>query len=124
LDLIVRAAVKGIAHFGGMPVERALEQRYPGHEALAIIVKADQTIGTTTVSGWAAELVQTVNQGFMDALMPYSIYPALRSRGIGVNFDGIGTVSLPSRTAGGAGGGFVAEGSPIRVGASPPRRRP
>jgi len=117
LDLIVRAAVvRGVAHFGGMPVERALEQRYPGHEALAMIVKADQTIGTTTVSGWAAELVQTVNQGFMDALMPYSIYPALRSRGIGVNFDGIGTVSLPSRTAGGAGGGFVAEGSPIRVG--------
>ena len=31
-------------------------------------------------------------------------------------FDGVGTVSIPSRTAGGAGGGFVAEGSPIRVG--------
>jgi len=52
----------------------------------------------------------------LEALMPYSIYPALRARGIGVNFDGIGSVSLPSRTAGGAGGGFVSEGSPIRVG--------
>ncbi len=117
-DLIVRAvAARGISHFGGIPLEKVLEQRYPGHEpTFAIATRADQTIGTTTVSGWASELVQTVNQGFMDALMPYSIYPALRSRGIGVNFDGIGTVSLPSRTAGGAGGGFVAEGSPIRVG--------
>ncbi len=117
LDLMVRAAVvKGVAHFGGMTIDKALEQRYPGHEATAVIVKADQTIGTTTVSGWASELVQTVNAGFVDALMPYSIYPALRSRGIGLSFDGIGTVSIPSRTAGGAGGGFVAEGSPIRVG--------
>jgi HK97 family phage major capsid protein/HK97 family phage prohead protease len=117
-DLIVRAAVaKGISHFGNKPIEKVLEERYPGHEAtFTIATRADQTIGTTSVSGWASELVQTVNQGFVDALMPFSIYPALRSRGIGVNFDGIGTVSLPGRTAGGAGGGFVAEGSPIRVG--------
>lgn len=116
-DLMVRAiAVRGIAHFGGKTLDAVLDERYPGHEATAIITKADQTIGTTTVSGWASELVQTVNQGFLDALTPFSIYPALRARGIGVNFDGIGSVSLPSRTAGGAGGGFVAEGTPIRVG--------
>lgn len=117
-DLIVRAATaKGLSHFGNKPIEKVLEERYPGHEAtFAIATRADQTIGTTSVSGWASELVQTVNQGFVDALMPFSIYPALRARGIGVSFDGIGTVSLPGRTAGGAGGGFVAEGSPIRVG--------
>jgi len=45
-----------------------------------------------------------------------SVYPELRNRGVGLTFDGIGTISLPRRTAGGAGGGFVAEGSPIRVG--------
>lgn len=117
VDLLVRAIVaRGVAHFSGKSLEQALEERYPGHEATAVIAKTAQTIGTTTVSGWASELVQTVNQGFLEALMPYSIYPALRARGIGVNFDGIGTVSLPSRTAGGAGGGFVAEGQPIRVG--------
>lgn len=117
MDLLVRAAVvRGVAHFGGMTLEKALEQRYPGHEATAVIVKADQTIGTTTVAGWASELVQTAYADFLQALMPFSIYPALRARGIGLSFDGIGTVSIPSRTAGGAGGGFVAEGSPIRVG--------
>jgi HK97 family phage major capsid protein/HK97 family phage prohead protease len=116
-DLLVRAiAVRGISHFGGKSLDKVLDERYPGHEATAVITKADQTVGTTTVSGWASELVQTVNAGFLQALMPFSIYPALRSRGIGLSFDGIGTVSIPSRTAGGAGGGFVAEGSPIRVG--------
>lgn len=116
-DLLVRATTaRGIAHFTGKEIEKVLDERYPGHEATALITKADQTIGTTTVSGWASELVQTVNADFLQALMPYSIYPALRSRGIGLSFDGVGTVSIPSRTAGGAGGGFVAEGSPIRVG--------
>lgn len=116
-DLIVRAVVAhGIAHFGSRPIEKVLEERYPGQEAVSIIAKADQTIGTTTVSGWASELVQTAYADFLQALTPFSIYPALRDRGIGLSFDGVGTVSIPSRTAGGAGGGFVAEGSPIRVG--------
>lgn len=116
-DLLVRSiTARGIAHFSNKSIDQVLQERYPGHEATAIVTKADQTIGTTTVSGWASQLVQTVNQGFLEALLPYSIYPALRARGIGFSFDGIGTVSLPSRTAGGAGGGFVAEGSPIRVG--------
>lgn len=119
LDLLVRAlTVQGIAAFGGgnKSLDRVLDERYPGHEATALIAKADQTIGTTTVSGWASELVQTVNQGFLQALTGMSVYPTLRARGVGLTFDGIGTINLPRRTAGGAGGGFVAEGSPIRVG--------
>jgi HK97 family phage major capsid protein/HK97 family phage prohead protease len=116
-DLIVRAmTVRGISHFGGKPIDKVLDERYPGHEATALIAKADQTIGTTTVSGWASEIVQTAYADFLQALMGFSVYPALRDRGIGLSFDGNGTVSIPSRTAGGAGGGFVAEGSPIRVG--------
>ena len=117
LNLLIRAvAVRGISHFSNKSVDQVLEERYPGHEATAIISKADQTIGTTTVSGWASEVVQTAYADFLQALTGYSIYPALRDRGIGLSFDGNGTVSIPSRTAGGAGGGFVAEGSPIRVG--------
>ncbi|MEP6827935.1 MAG: phage major capsid protein [Aestuariivirga sp.] len=117
LDLIVRAiTVKGISRFGGGSMEDVLEQRYPGHEATAAIVKAAQTVGTTTVAGWASELVQTAYGDFMQALTGLSIYPALRAKGIGLSFDGNGSVIIPSRTAGGAGGGFVGEGSPIRVG--------
>jgi HK97 family phage major capsid protein/HK97 family phage prohead protease len=116
-DILVKAvAAHGIAHFGNKSVDQVLSERYNGQDAVAMIAKADQTVGTTTVSGWASEIVQTVNADFIQALTPYSIYPALRSRGIGLSFDGIGTVSIPSRTIGGAGGGFVAEGQPIRVG--------
>ena len=117
MDLLVRATVaRGISHFGKKPIEQVLQERYPGHEATAVFTRADQTLGTTTVSGWASELVQTAYADFLQALMPYSVYPALRDRGIRLSFDGVGTVSLPSRTAGGAAGGFVAEGSPIPVG--------
>lgn len=119
VDLLVRAmVVRGIEAFGSgrKSMDQILDERYPGHEATAIVSKADQTIGTTGTSGWASELVQTVNSGFLQALTGMSVYPDLRSRGVGLNFDGIGTIKLPRRTAGGAGGGFVAEGSPIRVG--------
>jgi len=117
VDLIVRGiVVRGVSHFAGKPIDKVLDERYPGHEATAIIAKADQTVGTTGVAGWASEIVQTGYAEFLQALIGYSVYPALRDRGIGLSFDGQGTVSIPSRTAGGAGGGFVAEGSPIRVG--------
>ncbi|MFZ4605164.1 MAG: phage major capsid protein [Caulobacter sp.] len=117
MDLIVRAAVvRGLAHHQGISVERALEQRYPGHESLAVVVKADQTLGTTTGSHWADDLVQTGYYGFLEALKGYSVFPDLAGRGLSLMFDRYGSITLPSRTAGGAGGGFVGEGSPIRVG--------
>lgn len=117
MDLMVRAVTaRGIAHFGRRPIEQVLEERYPGHEPTAILTRADQTIGTTTVAGWASEIVQTAYADFLQALMGFSIYPALRQRGIGLSFDGNGTVSIPRRTSGTDGGSFVAEGSPIRVG--------
>ncbi len=117
MDLLVKAlVVKGISHFGGISLEKAIEQRYPGHEALAIMTKADQTIGTTTGSHWADDLVQTAYFGFLQALIGKSVFPELLNRGLSLTFDRWGTLTLPRRTAGTAGGGFVAEGSPIRVG--------
>lgn len=117
MDLLVRAAVaRGVAHYSGITLEKALEQRYPGHEAVAIIAKADQTVGTTSVSGWASELVQTGYYGFLQALQPFSVFPALSGRGLSLMFDQYGSISLPRRSGTGAGGGFVAEGAPIRVG--------
>lgn len=117
LDLMVRRAlVFACSAFGNKSVESVLDERYPGHEATSVIAKADQTIGTTTVSGWATELMQTSYQQFIDALRPMSIYPVLRDRGMGINFDKAGTAYIPGLTAGGANGSFFGEGSPIRVG--------
>jgi hypothetical protein len=117
MELLVQAMfVRGTAVFGGVSIDKALEQRYPGHEALGVLLKADQTVGSTTGSHWADDLVQTAYFGFLEALNGYSIWPDLLGRGLSLMFDRWGTLYLPSRTAGGAGGGFVAEGSPIRVG--------
>lgn len=116
-DLLVRAATaKTISIASGKTIDKVLDAAYPGHEATHFIAKADQVIGTTTGSHWADDLMQTVNQGFLQALVGYSIYPVLRSRGIGLSIDGASTVNIPRRTSGTAGGGWVAEGSPIRVG--------
>lgn len=117
LDLIVRAAVvNGISMFTGKEIDRVLDDRYPGSEATAIVARADQTIGTTGVAGWAAELMQTSYQGFTDALRGRSIYPELRARSMSLNFDSSKTAYVPGLTAGGANGGFFSEGSPMRVG--------
>jgi len=117
MDLLVRAAVvRGLAHHKGITLEQAIEQRYPGHEALGVIVKADQTVGTTSVSGWASELMQTGYFGFLNALQGYSVFPDLAGRGLSLMFDRYNSIVMPNRTAGGAGGGFVGEGAPIRVG--------
>jgi HK97 family phage major capsid protein/HK97 family phage prohead protease len=115
-DLLVRAAtVNVLSKAKGKPVDKVLDEAYPGHEATALIAKADQTIGTTTVSGWASELFQTVNADFLQALAGFSIYPALKGRGIDLSAEGASSVAIPRRTGGTAGGGWVAEGSPIRV---------
>jgi HK97 family phage prohead protease len=117
MDLLVKAlVVRGTAHFGNMSLDKALEHRYPGHEAVGIVAKADQTVGTTGTAGWASELVQTSYFGFLQALNGYSVFPALLGKGLSLMFDQWGELKLPSRTAGTAGGGFRAEGSPIRVG--------
>lgn len=117
MDLLVRAVVaKGVSHFSGISLEKALAERYPGHEALGVLMKADQVIGTTTGSHWADDLVQTAYQGFLNALIGKSVFPELLNRGLSLTFDRWGSLVLPRRTAGTAGGGFVAEGSPIRVG--------
>lgn len=119
-DLIVRAmTVRGIAHFGpgNKSIERVLDEQYPGHEAThAFVTRADQTVGTTGTAGWASELVATSYADYMDSLLGKSIYPELANRGQKYSFDGAGTVSIPYDTGTGAGGGFVAEGAPIRVG--------
>lgn len=117
LDLVVRSAVvNGISVFTGKSVDQVLDERYPGHEATEIVVKAAAPLGTTGTSGFASQLVQTTYASLVDALRGRSVYPSLRERGISQSFDAAGTAYIPSLTAGGANGSFFAEGSPIRVG--------
>jgi HK97 family phage major capsid protein/HK97 family phage prohead protease len=119
VDLLVRAmTVHGISHFGPgkKSIDQVLDERYRGHEATALVAKADQVVATTGTTGWASELVQTVYGEFMEALQPQSFFAQLRTRGRTQTFDGFGKAVFGARTGAGASGSFVGEGAPIRVG--------
>ena len=118
-DLIVRSAVcHFIAKATGRSIDKVLDDRYPGHEATALVTKADATIATTTTSGWASQLINTAMAELLDLLSPFSIFPGLSSRGIRVTFNNNqGAITIPSISTDAAlAGGFVLEGDPIPVG--------
>lgn len=117
LDLLVRRAlVHACALYSERGIDQILEERYPGHEATAAIVRAAAPLATTGNAGFVAELQQVTYAGFLDALQGKSVYPALRDNGYSVSFDSAGTAYLPQRTGAGANGSFFGEGQPIRVG--------
>lgn len=117
MDLLVRRAlVHACSLWSEKDIDKVLEERYPGHEVTAMVVRAAAPLATTTGSGFVAELQQVTYAAFLDTLKGKSIYPVLRERGLGVSFDSAGTAYLPQRTGSGANGSFFAEGSPIRVG--------
>lgn len=117
-DLLVRkAVVSSVAIFTDRAVEKVLDERYPGHEATAAILKDTAAAAATTGgSHFVDDLQQISYQGFVDALDGMSVLPPLRAGGLALNLDSAGTAYVPGVAAGGAGGSFFAEGSPIRVG--------
>lgn len=118
-DLIVRAAVCHLlAHIGKQSLDQVLEERYPGHEATAVVTKADIPPATTTASGWASQLVETAMAEFLALLPATAIYPTLRSMGLGLSFGpNSGAIKIPfSSSTDALAGGFVLEGDPIPVG--------
>jgi HK97 family phage prohead protease len=118
LDLLVRKGVIfAVAKYGEMSIDKALDERYPGHETTSLICKSDAPLGTTAGSHFVDDLQQVSYQGFLDALDGRSVFPSLRgSSGLPLNFDNSGTAYIPGVSAGGANGSFFAEGSPMRVG--------
>lgn len=131
-ELFVRSiVVKALSHLTRRDtdtIRRAIPQ-YDGDEAtkiyidhatrmgdMELVMRAATAPATTTTSGWASQLVQTVNADFMESLMPASVYPALRARGLRLNFGRNGVISIPTRSATPTiAGSFVGEGSPIPV---------
>lgn len=117
-DLLVRkAVVRSVALFTDKPVEKVLDERYPGHEATETMVRDTAAAAATTGgANFVSDLQQISYQGFVDALDGMSVLPPLRSGGLALSLDSAGTAYVPGVAAGGAGGSFFAEGSPIRVG--------
>jgi HK97 family phage major capsid protein/HK97 family phage prohead protease len=113
-------ACKLLARAEQKNVDQVLVERYGDdretREVMNIVTKASTVPATTTLTGWAAELVQTSIGDFIDSLMPLSVYPGLAARGGKFTFGRNGVISLPSRAATPTiGGSFIAQGAPIPV---------
>lgn len=81
-----------------------------------MVTKAAVVPASTTTSGWADSLVQTVMQDFIDALHPFSIYPRLAALGSQFTFGRNGIISMPSRSSTPTlAGAFVLQGNAIPV---------
>ena len=81
-----------------------------------VIGKAAAVPALTTTVGWAAELVRTDIQGFLEQLTPASVAAKLIAKGVSFNFGTNGIISIPMRSATPTiAGSFVGEGAPIPV---------
>lgn len=121
-DLLIKMAVCNFqAHVNRQPLEAVRVARYPDREDLEAVIKAITNPATTTVAGWAAELVDTAIDDFMSTLTPVSVYAGLRARGSSFTFGRNGAIRIPRRTGSGTSapgdlrGAFVGEGAPIPV---------
>jgi HK97 family phage prohead protease/HK97 family phage major capsid protein len=125
LDYIIRAAT--VAYFvktTGRQVDEVRQRIYgddePTRGICEIVLRAASAPAMTTVTGWAAELVQQIYTDFMDLLYPKAILRRLAARGLTLNFGNAGRIIIPTRQRTPTiAGSFVGEGMaiPVRQGA-------
>jgi HK97 family phage major capsid protein/HK97 family phage prohead protease len=120
-DYVLRSAVVSVlSHVTKRSAADVMIERY-GEDPMTravfdVVTRAASAPATTTTTGWAAELVQTAIGDFIESLLPFSVYPALRDLGGRFTFGRNGIISLPSRnTSASVGGSFVGQGAPIPV---------
>ena len=118
-DLIFKeATARYVAHVKRMPLEVAVKELYPEDRGLQAVVKSAIAPGDTTTEGWATELTEEANQGYLDILRGVSLTPQLwASAGVTLQFDGYSALNVPSRagTDVDLASGWTGEGSAIPV---------
>jgi hypothetical protein len=122
MDLLVKLAVCNFqSHIQRVPLEQVRMARYSNNDELDAVIKAATNPALTTVAGWAAELVTTAMDDFLELLRPTSVYSNLSGMGSRFTFGRNGIIKIPRRTGSGTSapgdlrGAFVGEGDPIPV---------
>ena len=121
LDLLVRAGtVQLFAHMHRKSVDEIRRSIYGDDEPTKAVLEWQMRAATapamTSVSGWAAELVQQIVVDFMATLLPKSVYPRLSGYGLSLSFGRNGKIIIPTRSRTPTiAGSFVGEGQPIPV---------
>lgn len=106
------------SHVNREPIDHILRNRYGERdETLNTVLRAAVNPSMTSVAGNAAELVQTVNVGFMDRILFKSLYAPLAARGPRYTFGpGVTQIKIPVRTTTAqVSGAWVGEGAPKPV---------
>jgi hypothetical protein len=81
-----------------------------------IVAKADQTVGTTTVSGWASQLTQSVVGRYFSALGPQSAATQLiKASGGTVDLGAASSIAFPRLSSAPATVAWSGEGDPTPV---------
>jgi HK97 family phage prohead protease/HK97 family phage major capsid protein len=125
IEYLVRAAtVTYAAKAWGRHPEEVRQRIYGEDEVLKVVcdlvLRAASAPAMTTVTGWAAELVQPTYADLMPLLMPAAIMTRLASRGLALSFGTAGRIVIPTRSRTPTiAGSFVGEGLaiPVRQGA-------
>jgi HK97 family phage prohead protease/HK97 family phage major capsid protein len=81
-----------------------------------LVMRSASAPAMTTVTGWAAELVQPTYTDLMPLLMPKAILTRLAGKGLSLSFGTFGRIVIPTRSRTPTiAGSFVGEGLPIPV---------
>jgi HK97 family phage major capsid protein/HK97 family phage prohead protease len=121
MDLLVRLAVVNLrAYVKRLPLDVVRAESYPDRIDMDACIRAVTNPAQTTVATWAAELVESAIDDFMDTLKPLSVYAQLASLGTKFTFGRNGVIKIPRRNKvknapGDLRGAFVGEGQPIPV---------
>ena len=121
IEYLVRAGtIQMLAHIHRKNVSDVRREIYGDDEATKAVfewaVRAASAPAMTTVTGWAAELVQQVVTDFVQRLNVKSIFPRLSSLGLSLSFGRAGRIIIPTRALTPTiAGSFVGEGQPIPV---------
>lgn len=121
LEFLVRAGtVRALARSMQISIDEARVKAYGEDEVTKAVcdltLKAASAPAMTTVTGWAAELVQQIVTDLMPTLLPSAVYPTLSSLGLQLTFGRNGRIIIPTRSlTPTVAGSFVGEGAPIPV---------
>jgi HK97 family phage prohead protease/HK97 family phage major capsid protein len=121
LDLIVRAGtVSYVSKMWDKDPHEARVKIYGDDEPTKLmtdlVLRAASAPAMTTVTGWAAELVQQTYTAMMETLMPKGILTRLAAKGLSLTFGRAGKINIPTRSrTPSIAGSFVGEGMPIPV---------
>ena len=103
-------------------LDKALREMYRGDEFTGQVLRAVTNPAATGTATWAAELTDTLTTGFLDRLVPTSIYTQLSALGVKYSFGNANQLKIPVRAAiaphgvGSLAGAWVGEGAakPVR----------